>query len=128
MVSVYLQIHQLREAKLFRPWLFKIAVNRLRKHFRDTERDIMPLNAEETVLALPATAADPLARCTFGEWMGALAPDERELMTLRYLDGLEYHEIAEVMKMARGTVQWKLFHSRKKLAARFGAAPSSEGT
>jgi DNA-directed RNA polymerase specialized sigma24 family protein len=40
-------------------------------------------------------------------------------MMLRYIDELEYHEIAEMVDLPLGTVQWKIFNSKKKLAARF---------
>jgi RNA polymerase sigma factor (sigma-70 family) len=52
------------------------------------------------------------------EW---LEPAEREMMLLRYLEGFEYHEIASMLNIPVGTVQWKIFHSKRKLAARFGA-------
>ena len=41
-------------------------------------------------------------------------------MMLRYIEGLEYHEIAAVLDLPIGTVQWKIHNSKKKLAARFG--------
>jgi DNA-directed RNA polymerase specialized sigma24 family protein len=41
-------------------------------------------------------------------------------MTLRFIEELEYHDIAEVLGLPLGTVQWKIFNSKKKLARRFG--------
>jgi RNA polymerase sigma-70 factor, ECF subfamily len=63
--------------------------------------------------------ADPLLPVQFLEWMAFLEEDERQIMMLRYVEELEYHEIAEVVDIPLGTVQWKIFHSKKKLAARF---------
>jgi DNA-directed RNA polymerase specialized sigma24 family protein len=39
------------------------------------------------------------------ESLATLDAVSRRILLLRYLDGLEYHEIAEVMKMPLGTVQ-----------------------
>ena len=51
--------------------------------------------------------------------MRFLGEDEREIMMLRYIDELEYHEISELVGLPQGTVQWKIFNAKKKLAARF---------
>ena len=65
-------------------------------------------------------APDLVLRSQFAEWMAWLTPEEREIMTLRYVDELQHHEIAEVLDMPVGTVQWKIFHIKRKLAAKFG--------
>jgi DNA-directed RNA polymerase specialized sigma24 family protein len=54
------------------------------------------------------------------ESLATLDAVSRRILLLRYMDGLEYHEIAEVMKMPLGTVQWKVFDSKKKLAKWMG--------
>ena len=61
------------------------------------------------------------ATLQFAQWMAALDAEERQIMMLRYVEELEYHDIAEVLGLPLGTVQWKIFNSKKKLARRFGA-------
>jgi RNA polymerase sigma-70 factor (ECF subfamily) len=122
MLAAYRQSRQLRDPELFRPWIFKIALNALRKHLRHDGRQVVTTELDAVCSRFPAPGTDPLAGRRFSEWMAFLDPEEREMMTLRYVDGLEYHEIASVLKFPLGTVQWKLFHSRRKLAKRFGDA------
>ena len=38
----------------------------------------------------------------------------------RFVEGLEYHEIASTLDIAMGTVQWKIFQVKRKLADRLG--------
>ena len=38
-------------------------------------------------------------------------------MTLRFVEEWEYHEIAAAQAVPIGTVQWRVFNSKKKLAA-----------
>ena len=113
--AVYRQSHQLRSRNLFRPWLFSIARNALlqyrRKHRVENYSEIGNAGSP---------AADPLAGLQFRQWMAALNPDEQEALTLRYVEGLEYHEIAAVLGIPMGTVQWRVFQAKRKLAARFG--------
>ncbi len=42
---------------------------------------------------------------------------EQETMVLRFIEEWEYHEIAAVQAIPIGTVQWRVFNSKKKLAA-----------
>ena len=123
MLKVYEQSAALRQPEAFRGWLFRIVRNEWLQQLRRSGRTVptVHLSVDEHESSL-ASAADPLARVRFLEWMQALEPDERDIMTSRYVDGLEYHEIAEALQMPTGTVQWKVFHAKKKLAARFGPA------
>jgi DNA-directed RNA polymerase specialized sigma24 family protein len=49
--------------------------------------------------------------------MKFLDAQERETMTLRFVEEWEYHEIAAAKAIPIGTVQWRVFNSKKKLAA-----------
>jgi RNA polymerase sigma-70 factor (ECF subfamily) len=119
MLAVFRQARNLRNAGLFRPWLYRIVKNALLQHVRRSGRRIetVALNAAEAGSA--TKQADPLLPAQFAEWMAFLDEEEREIMMLRYVDELEYHEIAQTLDMPQGTVQWKIFNAKKKLAARF---------
>jgi RNA polymerase sigma-70 factor (ECF subfamily) len=47
--------------------------------------------------------------------MRELETEDRELITLKHLDGLSYEELAERLGVPRGTVMSRLFHARKRL-------------
>ncbi|MEJ7699032.1 MAG: sigma-70 family RNA polymerase sigma factor [Pyrinomonadaceae bacterium] len=44
-----------------------------------------------------------------------LSKEDRELVTLKYLNGLSYNEIAEQLEIPHGTVMSRLFYARKQL-------------
>jgi RNA polymerase sigma-70 factor (ECF subfamily) len=123
MLSVYRQSSTLRNKDLFRPWLFRIARNALLQHVRSRSRQVETIEMDTRSHEPGGAAEDPLNSSHFAEWMASLRPDERQLMMLRYVEGLEYHEIASMIDMPIGTVQWKVFHSKKKLVERFGKRP-----
>jgi DNA-directed RNA polymerase specialized sigma24 family protein len=50
--------------------------------------------------------------------MTLLESNKREALTLRYVEGWEYHEIAAAKAIPIGTVQWRVFNARKRLATR----------
>jgi DNA-directed RNA polymerase specialized sigma24 family protein len=52
----------------------------------------------------------------FTDWMEFLEPREKEALTLRFVEEWEYHEIAAAQNIPIGTVQWRVFNAKKKLA------------
>jgi DNA-directed RNA polymerase specialized sigma24 family protein len=52
----------------------------------------------------------------FHHWMTLLESREREALTLRFVEDWEYHEIATAKNIPIGTVQWRVFNAKKKLA------------
>jgi DNA-directed RNA polymerase specialized sigma24 family protein len=48
--------------------------------------------------------------------MTLLESREREALTLRFIEEWEYHEIAARKNIPIGTVQWRVFNAKKKLA------------
>jgi RNA polymerase sigma-70 factor (ECF subfamily) len=114
----------------FYTWLYRIAHNVsydwLRKkkiqgdgEFDDNRTDHAVAAGAETV---PQAAARPdrqLQNAELGSRIQAaiarLSPDHRQAILLKEVEGLQYHEIAEVMQCSLGTVMSRLFYARKKL-------------
>lgn len=116
MLAMFRKVGSLRELSLFRPWLFRIAKNELLQHLRQQGRrpEVTGLPAE-----LSAGQWSPFEGLQLGEWLGCLSAEDRELMLLRYVDGFAYHEIAELLEIPMGTIQWRVFRLKKQLAERF---------
>jgi RNA polymerase sigma factor (sigma-70 family) len=95
-----------------RPWLFGIANNLLRRHYRDEERRLRALArvrvAEESDGPEEPRLADALA---------ALARDERDVLLLFAWADLEYAEIAVALDVPIGTVRSRLHRARGHLRA-----------
>lgn len=119
MLTVYRKATQIRDRTLFRAWLFKIARNILCRHFGKQSREVDTVHlADVPDRLVPAThkpAATPAFE--FMHWMAFLDLREREVMTLRFIEQWEYHEIAAAQAIPIGTVQWRVFNAKKKLAS-----------
>ena len=116
MLAVYRHSVELRDPKRFFGWLFQIARNRLLQFRRDAPKEVDLTGIGDVA----GPWRDPLAASEFAEWMSVLDAGEREVMMLRYIEGLKHHEIATVLEIPIGTVQWRVFQSTRKLAAHFG--------
>jgi RNA polymerase sigma-70 factor (ECF subfamily) len=118
MLTVYRKAAQLRDRTLFRAWLFKIARNALCRHFGKQTREVETVDLADISDRLVAGSHKPAATPAFEflHWMAFLDSREREVMTLRFIEQWEYHEIAAAQAIPIGTVQWRVFNAKKKLA------------
>ena len=122
MLTVYNKADQIRDRALFRAWLFRVAHNALCRHYGKQAREVETVYVEDAVDRLAIVSAEPGPPAfEFMHWMEFLNPREREVMTLRFIEQLEYHEIATEKDMPIGTVQWIVFNAKKKLAPRLRA-------
>jgi RNA polymerase sigma-70 factor (ECF subfamily) len=110
-------------------WLFKIAHNTTLDHLRHGAPHTVPLAAEkeegggllavlaDTVTESPAAAAErrDMARA-LERSIACLRPEYREAVVLRYVEGLSYLEICDVLGLPLGTLKTNLHRARKELA------------
>lgn len=116
MLAAYRCTAAVRDRLSFRSWLYGIARNTHLMHLRREGRLAEQVELDGLREKLQAPWFDPCARSVLLQSLEILDPVSRRILQLRYLDGLEYHEIAEVLDMPLGTVQWKVFDSKKKLS------------
>ena len=118
MFTVYRKASQVRDRTLFRAWLFKVARNSLCRHYGKQSREVDTVDladvGDRSVAASQKPAATPAFE--FMHWMAFLDSREREVMKLRFIEQWEYHEIATAHAVPIGTVQWRVFNAKKKLA------------
>lgn len=122
------------QRRKFSSWLFKIAHNASIDQLRRRQLDTVPLETRDRDQPdLVAVLADPgvetpssrverrdLALAIEGA-MASLKPPYREVVILRYQEGLAYEEIAEVTDLPLGTVKTHLFRARKAMVAHLEA-------
>jgi RNA polymerase sigma-70 factor, ECF subfamily len=118
MLTVYRKAGQVRDRALFRAWVFTIARNALSRHWGQRSREVETVDLAEVPERFVASinrSAGTLA-FEFHRWMAFLGSQEREALTLRFIDEYEYHEIAAAQTIPIGTAQWRVFNAKKKLA------------
>ncbi len=105
-------IQQYQSSRRFKPWLYAIAVNVARDHFKraDTRYAVTLTDEEFTSLADPIeldeSIADDSQRVAVA--IRALPVHQREALILRYYQDLSLAEIAEVLAIPIGTVKSRL--------------------
>lgn len=98
----------------FYPWFYVILRNRCYKLGSGRKKREMNCS-EDTVILAPAPSIKPEDTMLLEQAMLELAAEDRELITLRHLDGLSYQELAARLEVPQGTIMSRLHHARKKL-------------
>jgi RNA polymerase sigma-70 factor, ECF subfamily len=113
-----------------RNYLFRIATNLLRDHWRHAKVDPpAPAELRETsVPPPPSFAAAAHVESDVMRAMKELKPRERQLLWLAYVEGSSHREIAQVAGLREQSVRGLLFRARASLAKllrRRGLAPEA---
>jgi len=110
-----------------RTWLTRILMRRAADAWRSgaCRRGTIRLDEEG-----PATPESPRSAGTstvavdrkldVHQMLQRLAPEHREILTLRELSGLSYAEIAQTLNVPQGTVESRLYRAREELRRRLG--------
>jgi RNA polymerase sigma factor (sigma-70 family) len=120
-------------ARPVRPWLYGIAANLLRHHWRKERRmlrayarsgldPISEQDEDESVERADAKAKGPVLAAALAE----LRPVEREILLLHAWADLTDTEIAEALSLPVGTVKSRLHRTRERMRNRLAASGQSE--
>lgn len=109
----------------FRSWLFRIAHNQLANALRGRKRQATvpiddarePIDGADPAQAL--AAADEARRLRRA--LATLSDDRRQVIVLRFVDGLSAREIGEVLGRSEGAVRVLQHRAVRELAARLAA-------
>lgn len=98
----------------FYPWLYVILRNRCytRLDARARRVEARSVDLEQCQLIAAANTADV---SELEETLWAMAPQDREIITLKYFEGLRYADLAERLSIPVGTVMSRLYHARRRL-------------
>lgn len=127
--QTFLQLHRARNdfrvgAKL-RPWLFTIALNLKRQHFRRLgRRPESSLDAEDGGIEPVAPRGNPEARVGDVQLRAALQklPDaQREVIVLHWFEGLSFREIATAVGASQSAVKVRAHRGYNKLRETMGS-------
>ncbi|MCW5765350.1 MAG: RNA polymerase sigma factor [Phycisphaeraceae bacterium] len=103
----------------FEPWLFRIAVNRIRDEIRRSRRQAAPTDPEALAgVAAEPGRADPDAPAMEAAARGAierLSNADRQVIELRHHAGMSFAEMAETLEEPLGTLLARHHRALRKL-------------
>lgn len=115
--TAYRQRASLRNHELFRPWLIKVARNALLQDLRRSGRSMTRVSLDYLEQVPAGWIHASTFRVLLADLLQTLSPDEQQIVLLRFVEELEYHEIATALDVPIGTVKWRIHATRSKLVA-----------
>ena len=115
-VSVFRALPRLQEAAAFRAWLFRIARDRVCREFRRGRIRFDAWNEQPMKVIAPENELNDLfdreaLRCQ----LDTLSPEHREALVLRFVEDMNYAEIARVTGSSLGTVRSRIHYAKRAL-------------
>ena len=107
----------LRSADAFRAWIYRIAHGKVieairsEMRYRQVEQERQP---NEATVATRAGASWETAELVHFA-LSRISPEHREVLTLRFLEGMSIGEIAEVIDCPEGTVKSRLHYASREI-------------
>lgn len=114
-IDAFRALKQFDQERRFYPWFYVLLRNRC---YKITARRRETENIEDTEIIAPREGLPAEERFALEKALLALSKEDREIITLKYLDGLAYEELAVRLQIPRGTVMSRLFYARKQLQAK----------
>jgi len=125
-IRVYQNLKSFRsDSGSFRSWLMKVGRNLIIDHYRRTRRfqqtagteEMETMNLKDDKVLSPQRRVEQSEASLFlREGLQALAPELKEAIILRDLEGMAYLEIAELLSIPEGTVKSRINRGRLELA------------
>ena len=123
-VKVYRAAHRFNAKYSFKTWLYTIVSNTCKNKLRSRSRHRaqMSLDSENMPVVVLTHEAGPLeayernvAISEVRDAINSLPPQYRQVLHLRYVEGLRYREISRVLGLSLGNVEARIFRGKEKI-------------
>ncbi len=123
-IRAYQSLKSLRNREKFKPWLFRIATNLFKSHYRKwILRPFIPLPDSYPSAGMedPEESIERLeTQMEVQKALSSLPESARSVLLLREMEGMSYEEIAESLNLSIGTVKSRIARARQNLARLLG--------
>ena len=123
-IKMVKNLKHLRDTTVFKPWLYRIAVNKINDYYRKKnlltlfisgrEPDYMAIDSSETSEDPSGNLMKKEFYSSIFEFTKMLSKNEKEIFLLRFIDQLAIKEIAGTLKKNENTIKTYLYRSIKK--------------
>ncbi len=114
-LRVFAKIGQFNGDSSVGTWIYRIAVNEGLQFQRRHKRVVVGLEDSDSASARAVVVESPDLRMDVRDALGRLPEAERILIMLRYFEGLNYAEMAEILEKPAGTIASGLNRAREML-------------
>lgn len=111
-------LDRLKDHEQLENWLLVIARNCVHDHFRKLKQRRETTSEPANQIASIESEVDQMERDWIWHEVEQLQPAHAQILTLRYLQGYSYREIAEHLVVPESTIRGRIYEARKALRRR----------
>lgn len=112
-IDVFRQLPRLEDAGSFIPWAYRIARGKAALDLRRNGRIEPAVDIEDRAATEPTFSAEDASR--IHKALDRLPAEQREVLTLRFLEDLSYEEIGRIVGCPLGTVRSRIHYAKQAL-------------
>jgi RNA polymerase sigma-70 factor (ECF subfamily) len=132
MLKAYKNIGRLKSSDVFRSWLYRIAINRVKDYYRKKQfRSLFGVASvddegfhETAEMAVAPEVEGGISKKDFwrqiGKMLARLSAMEKEVFLLRFFDQLTINEMSAALHKSESTIKTHLYRALRKLKAMAG--------
>jgi RNA polymerase sigma-70 factor, ECF subfamily len=120
--------------KAFYPWFYTILRNHCMNILRKRKTILNYASKESAILENNLDESSPIfleekkeEHLKTWQTMKKLTPEFREILAMKYIEGLSYQKISTLLGIPRGTVMSRLYHARKEFRKKYIKSVSPTG-
>lgn len=127
-VRLFKFAHRFDPSRRFSTWLYTIAANQCRNHLHrrrlslSLDDDGAPEMRDDSVPGPLEVYERKVAREAVDAAIEGLPPLYREVLHLRYLEGMSYREVAQALRISVSAVETRIFRGKRFLRSQLAAA------
>jgi RNA polymerase sigma-70 factor (ECF subfamily) len=125
-LDAFRALDQFDNDREFYPWFYVILRNRCYSLLKSREKHATVSLDACRGLIVTCSSGTPSEIQDMEEALLEVSAADREIILLKYLDGLAYRELAERLEIPIGTVMSRLFHVRRRLRQKLESEPDEE--
>jgi RNA polymerase sigma-70 factor (ECF subfamily) len=118
LIAVFRRIGSLHDPAAIKGWVRRIAV---REAVRAARGRVEPVNPDDVRIAASLSVPDGATAVEVRAVLASLSPEQRAVLTMRHLEGLNEEEMVRVLNVAPGTVKSRLHRARSVFRERWTA-------
>jgi len=111
-LDAYRTLKTFDPSRKFYPWLYTILRNHCFKMLASRRKEPATGTGKTKILSQPTEGTSSIDVNIVEKALREMSPEDRELLTLKYLDGLHYDELAERLGVPLGTIMSRLYYAR----------------
>lgn len=115
-VAIYRALPRLLDVSKFRSWAFRIARDRIYREYRRCKLPMQPMDdAQLADVPEPAELDSAVDGEELHHCLKLISPEHREVLVLRFFEGMSYEDIAQATDSSVGTVRSRIHYGKAAL-------------